>query len=174
MNLQDKLISLSKYNIGFKTHDDKFLVSICYKEGWTAIKPSDESIQFMVSEKAKNTYYYAVLIEEDTTHLQNIFNTIEETITYNIELEEKVTLFQKKVEELQAIFAERPLSELIGMQFTFKAASKSRKAKKQPTKDGPKEEPKKTEPVIEDLTKVNDIDKKVSEIIKKKGKQRTA
>ena len=174
MDLQEKLISLSKYNIGFKTYNDKFLVSITYKPEWSVIKPMDNDVQFMRDNDKKDSYYYIAPLDEKAEHLQGIFNTIDETITYNEELEKKVELLQKKIEEMQQLFTDKPLEELLTMEFTFKGEKKKKKQtkKKETTvEEHTQEEPKKEDTKEEEE---NDIDKRVSEIMKKKNKKTTA
>lgn len=176
MLLQEKLISLSKYNIGFKTHNDKFLVSINYKEGWSAIQPSDSEIEFLKDKEKPDTYYYIAPLDTEAIHLQNIFNVIDETITYNEELEKKLELFQKKVEEMQVLFSEKPLDELLTMEFVCKNNKKT-KNKKKNTKvtdetviDNIAETS--SEEVSDNKETINDIDKRVSEVIRKKQKNK--
>lgn len=41
-----------------------------------------------------------------------VFNSIKETIDYNIDLQKKVNLFKAKVDELQEIFAKEDLKHL--------------------------------------------------------------
>ena len=98
MNLQSKLVELAEYGIGFNMHTGHVLVNITYKPGWAVIKPTDETITFMSDEQNENLYYYSAPM---TTDIASIFTTIDETIAYNKELEEKVILFKERVGELE-------------------------------------------------------------------------
>lgn len=175
MNLQDKLISLSDYNIGFTMYDEKFLISITYKDTWSVIKPEDEEITFMKDEKHNNIFYYTTPLNGDPQHLQHIFDTIDETIAYNKELEDKIVLFNQKIEEMQDIFSKKTIEELRTMEFTFKST------KRKASKRTPKKKEKKTstetcveEKQVQEFTKEEevpfDIDKKIEAAINKKNK----
>ena len=98
MKLEEKLISLSEYGIGFRTYKNNFIITITYRDGWSIIKPSDEKIKFIKDNNKSNTYYYATEVDVDMTHLEGIFATIDETIKYNKELEEKMILLKKKID----------------------------------------------------------------------------
>ena len=115
MKLQDRLIQLAEYGIGFNVNDGNFLVNITYKDGWSVIKPSDETILFIADQKRPNTYYYSAPI---TTDITCIFDAINDTVTYNKDIEEKVRIFKERVEELQELFAELPLSSVKKLVFT--------------------------------------------------------
>lgn len=126
-SLQDKLVELSEYAIGFNVYDGNFLVHITYHEGWAVIEPSDSSITFMRDKKDGNTYYYSAPL---TTDMSKIFSAIEETISYNKELEEKVVLFKEKVEEMQELFSRKSISELRKMRFDIPSSQRTEKPKK--------------------------------------------
>ena len=138
MNLQSKLVELAEYGIGFNMHTGHVLVNITYKPGWTVIKPTDETITFMSDEQNENLYYYSAPM---TTDIASIFTTIDETIAYNKELEEKVILFKERVGELQELFASTPIELLKKLVFTIpeeQAPKKKTSRKKQEKTKGAK------------------------------------
>ena len=178
MNLQDKLISLSDYKIGFTMYDEKFLVSITYKDTWSVIKPEDKEITFMKDEKHDNIFYYTTPLNGDPQHLQHIFDTIDETIAYNKELEDKVVLFNEKIEEMQDLFSKKPIDELRTIEFTFKTPKRKttkRTNKKKAEKTSAEtcsEEKQVTEVVKEKEETPLDIDKKIAAAMNKKKTQK--
>ena len=138
MNLQDKLVSLSDYNIGFRTYENNFIITIVYKDDWAIIEPSDKDVKFFKDENKQNTYYYITQIGGKKDGLQNIFNTIDETIMYNKELEEKVELLKEKINQLYDLFNAKSIDELKTLEFVTKKGKSNRQRKK------PKEETKET------------------------------
>lgn len=126
MKLQERLIELAEYGIGFNMYDGSYLVNITYKDGWSVIKPSDDTITFMSDKEKANTYYYSAPI---TTDMENVFTAIYETISYNKEMEQKLVLFKERIEELQEIFASEPLSRLKALSFVIPAEKKSARGK---------------------------------------------
>ena len=174
MKLQDRLISLAEYGVGFNMHDGNVLVNITYKEGWSVIEPSDDTITFMSDDKRPNTYYYSAPLTTDMSH---IFEAIDETVNYNKELEEKVRLFQQRVEDMQELFAKRPLSELKTMKFVFDEETPApkkktqKKAAKKTRKAAPKEEGVPVPPVPEETEPaVNEMDLVIQSAINEKEK----
>lgn len=168
MNLQDKLISLSEYNIGFRINDKSVYVNITYKDKWQVISPEDENVKLMKG-KDENTFFYTTDINSDKNCLQNIFDTIDETIRYNKEVEATVQLFKEKMEELEKVFEEKSYEELKTLTFTFN--KKTAKTKKTVNTDKPKDKKKKkTEEAVVETEKndTDDFDKKIEESIKKK------
>lgn len=180
MNLQDKLVALAEYNIGFNVYEGNFLVNITYKNEWSIIQPADKGIKFMKDKETANVYYYSTPIS-DPEALQHVFDTIDETITYNKELEAKVVLFKLKMAELQQIFTEKPLSELQNMEFTFKTVKPKAKTSKKTTKKKTEKtstedcnEEKQADTVVSEKTSKNNIetssiDDKITASIEKMG-----
>ena len=135
MKLQDKLMELAEYGIGFNMHTGHVMVNITYKPGWTVIRPVDETVTFMGDEENENLYYYSAPM---TTDMSAIFSAIDDTINYNKELEEKVLLFKEVVGELQEIFSKTPLSMLKNLTFSIPEEKPKQKTKKQADKTSKK------------------------------------
>ena len=158
-----KILSLSKYNVCIRTFNDNLVVNVTYPEKWQIISPSNESVKVMRDDKDVNTYYYIAPVDPSDECLTNVISTIDETIQYNHELQEKIELLNAKIAELSTIFAERDIDELRTMEFTFKG--KKKKANK----------PKKTDKVKEDTVAEEkedgetDMDRMIAESIKKKN-----
>ncbi len=174
MKLEEKLISLSEYGIEFKTYKNNFIIAITYHDGWSIIKPSDEKIKFIRDNKKPNTYYYATEVSADRTHLEGIFATIDETINYNKELEEKMILLKEKIDELSKLFVDKPISELRRLEFKIPQQKKSTSTKKKKEETIRKEE-KEEETSIKEIERIDsEIDKKIKlsvEKVKNKNKK---
>ena len=162
MRLEEKLISLSEYGVNFRTYKDNFIVSITFKDGWSIIKPSDEKIKFLKDNEKSNTYYYATEVSKDTTHLEGIFETIDETINHNKEVEEKVVLLKEKIDELSKLFVDTPISELKRLEFKIPPQKKTGQSSKKKKETQVRSKEKKELEVKNEETSVeNDIDKKI-------------
>ena len=173
MKLEEKIASLSEYGLGFRTYEGNYIFYITYKEGWAVIQPSDEEIKFMKDDKNPNTYYYVTKIG-DMTRFQGIFDTIDETIMYNKEIEDKNVLFKEKTEELFQLFIDTPIEKLRTLEFTFPLQKKTTKRQTKP-KATKKEEEKKEEPKIEKKEEddLNEIDKKIELAMEKVNKKKS-
>lgn len=122
MNLQDILMKLSAYSVGCRIINGNFMINITYDEGWKVIPPENEKIEF---EQRGNITYYAASINE--VSFDDVFESIKETIDYNIDLQRKVTLYKAKVDELQEIFANESLDKLRTITFIFDEKKKPKR-----------------------------------------------
>ena len=139
MNLQEKIISLSEYKLGFNIYGGHTIINVTYPKDWSVIKPENENITFARDESNKDTYYYSAPI---TIDMEEIFINIETTIEFNKEMEKKIELFQIKQAELQNIFIEETYETLETLTFSFKKKKKQTKQPQPKEKDVINEEPK--------------------------------
>lgn len=158
MNLQDKLIELAPYNVGCKIMDGYFLITIVFKPKWTIIDVEDPKIECGLQ---GDTYCYCAPVEGD--YIDKVFEVIDETIQYNLDLQKKVELFQAKIKELQQIFAEQDLETLETIEFTFKKPK--RKYVKTTKKDKKKVEQSVLEEKDEDTDTENNSNDDEQEIV---------
>lgn len=114
MNLQKKLIQLSEYKCSFKYVDSYFLVSVTYPESWSIIPSEDRSIE--VAEENGVTFYAAPI----ETDIEIAFTLIDDTISYNLDVEKKMNLLKYNINKLQELFGEKDLDELETIEFVFK------------------------------------------------------
>ena len=125
MNLQEKIISLSEYKLGFNIYSGHTIINVTYPKEWSVIKPENQEITFAQDEVNTETYFYSAPITFD---IKNIFEIIEATIEFNKEMEKKILLFQEKQKELQNIFIEESYETLETLTFSFKKKRKSQKS----------------------------------------------
>lgn len=146
MNLQKKLIQLSEYRCSFKYVDSYFLVSVIYPDTWSIIPSEDRSIE--IAEENGTTFYAAPI----DTDIEVAFNLIDDTISYNLDIEKKMALLKYNIGKLQELFSEKDLDELETIEFTFKPksvkVSKSSSQKRQQKKTVRKVSQKKKEEAL--------------------------
>lgn len=147
MNLQEKIISLSEYKLGFNIYSGHTIINVTYPKEWSVIKPDNQQIAFAQDEVNTETYFYSAPITFD---MNNIFEIIEATIEFNKEMEKKILLFQEKQKELQNIFIEESYETLETLTFSFKKKRKSQKSTP-------------TETVVEKTVKEEDTTKEIQQ-----------
>ena len=161
MNLQDIMVKLAEYSVGCRIMDGYFLINITYKENWNVIPPENDKIEF--AQKNGVSYYMAMINE---VSFEEVFNSIKETIDYNIDLQKKVNLFKAKVDELQEIFAKEDLETLRTITFEYNKKKEKRKYVKKTEKV--KKEKKLTEIKEEEsnitLIETKDVDPNISDV----------
>ncbi|MBP5458545.1 MAG: hypothetical protein J6Y37_18800 [Paludibacteraceae bacterium] len=116
-DIQDRLRSLSEFNVTFNVADGKFVIRVKYKAGWTVVSPTDETVGFYSDDKDSMTFYYVLPVSRD---MSDILDAIDETVSYNRDLEEKVELLKTKVVELRQIFEVEDIETLKTLTFKFK------------------------------------------------------
>lgn len=132
MNLQEKIINLSEYKLGFNIYNGYTIINITYPKDWSVIKPENEQITFANDEVNNNMYFYSAPITFD---MSQIFDCIDATIEFNKEMERKIQLFQEKQKELQNIFAEESYEVLETLTFSYKKKRKIVKTQSNKNKD---------------------------------------
>lgn len=124
MTLNEQLMRLKDYNVGFNVYEGSVIVNVTYKKGWDII-PVDNSDVEMFCEDGK--YYYCMPIDED---INLIFGIIEDTIKYNQDMEKKIQLFNQKVDELKQLFINESYDSLLSLSFDMRKGKKRRKTEK--------------------------------------------
>lgn len=119
MTLQENLIELSPYNIDFRYYGNWYLIGVQYKEGWQILEPDNPLIEHMPKD---GKYYYSAPMNK--VSIDEIFNSIKDTIEHNKDLQKKVELFQQKIEELQNIFSVEDYDTLLTLSFKYKKYKK--------------------------------------------------
>lgn len=167
MNLQDIMVKLAEYSVGCRIMDGYFLINITYKDNWNVIPPENDKIEF--AQKNGVSYYMAMINE---VSFDEVFNSIKETIDYNVDLQKKVNLFKAKVDELQEIFAKEDLETLRTIRFIYGVEKSKTKEKRKYVRKKDKEEKKQS--LIEDATteketnltviETKDVDPNISEV----------
>ena len=157
MTLNEQLMSLKAYSVGFNIYEGTVVVNVTYPNGWGIINPNVDDIKMFADE---GKYYYCISIDKD---INSIFELIDATIEHNKELEAKVALFNSKINELKQLFIDESYETLLGLTFNFKKKRKyvKKNAKEKALKEGTIEEK------IENSQEEN-IDEKIEMAIEQK------
>lgn len=158
MNLQKKLIQLSEYKCSFKYVDSYFLVSVTYPESWSIIPSEDRSIE--VAEENGVTFYAAPI----ETDIEYAFTLIDDTISYNLDVEKKMALLKYNIGKLQELFAEKDLDELETIEFVFKTPKEKSFVKKTAKKTTRKPSTRKKKEIGEKDENTNSTEKVTDDI----------
>lgn len=113
--LEEQLKALAEYEVDFKYQKDWFIVGITFKPQWVIVEPSNTLIEYVEKD---GRYYYGAPV--DSIKVDDIFCCINETIEYNKDIERKMDLFNRKVDELQELFAIENYDDLITLEFKLK------------------------------------------------------
>lgn len=125
LTLQENLMEFTPYNIDFKIQNGWFIIGLEFNDEWTVIEPQNQKIEHV---QTNGKHYYGAKLE-DNLILDETFDLIRLTISYNKDLEKKINLFQEKVKELQDFFAEENYEDLLNLEFIIKTPPKKRKKK---------------------------------------------
>ena len=120
MSLEEIVIKLAPYNIACKTVEGYFLVSLTFDKDWQVVKPDNTNVECGIR---KGICYYSTPISE--TGIQEIFDSINETIRYNENLAKKLELFEVKMKEMQDLFTDEDIETLKTLTFKLKRPKKS-------------------------------------------------
>lgn len=122
MELNEGLLKYVKYGLSMRTGTSNdipyYIVSLTYPAKWIVCEPGDKDVSCLPNsnESQKGMYFYFTPIEHG---IGPIFETIEETVSFNEELELKGELLRKKATELNEIFTKEPYERLLTLQFVF-------------------------------------------------------
>jgi hypothetical protein len=167
MDWEKKLKDLNGYNISFEIKQGYYHIALEYDENWSILNSDNENIYI----QEKNGLYHYIA-STDSVKVEDMFNLIDTTIKYNLDLEKKLILFKQKTEELQELFSNEEYDTLQTIEFKFKKKNTLKKttrktknkteekAKKTRTKTKQKKEITKKEKITEDIVenKINQIE----------------
>jgi len=148
MEFEKKLKKLSDYNVSFEIKNNFYHLSLIFDDNWDIMESSNEKIYI---EKRNGVCHY--IGSTNDVSIDDIFNEIDLTINYNIDLQKKLALFKQKTEELQDIFSKEPLDVLETITFTY--GKEEQKAKKKPKKPKSTKKATKNEKIEETVSKID-------------------
>lgn len=125
MDLEQRLSRLADYDISFEIKQGYYHISIVYDDAWNVVSPENE---YIYVENRNGVYHYLGHI--GSVSMDDMFNSVDETIEYNKDLERKIELFRIKSEELQKLFSEEPYEVLETLEFRFPKKKGRKKLKK--------------------------------------------
>lgn len=117
--MQKRIEKINQYFNDFKVCDGLVFISVDFPKKWQI--PSNELLEEMFKTKYVNKndgtgYYFFSPIENG---IYNVFDTVDFTIEFNLNLEEKTKLLQEKTEELKKLFVELPIETLKTIEFKY-------------------------------------------------------
>ena len=100
MDWENRLRKLNGHDVSFEIKQGYYHIALKYDEGWSVLDSDNENIYI----QEKNGFYHYIA-STDNVKMEDLFNLIDATIEYNLDLQKKLILFKEKTEELQEIFS---------------------------------------------------------------------
>ena len=107
--------------------DGLYQIIIQLKKDWGIVE--DESKKISISKIDPKQNFYCYMGNMDSITLDEMFDFIEKTISFNYEIDSKKELFKEKYNELLNIFASHSLDELKTLTYKIKSSPKSKNKK---------------------------------------------
>lgn len=134
-NMQKRIEKISQYFTDFKVSEGLVYITVKFNKKWQV--PSNELLDemFKVNYVKKNDgtgYYFFSAIENG---MYNVFDAVDFTIEFNLNLEEKTNLLQEKINELKELFMVLPIETLRTIKFKYtEKRTKKNKTTEEPNK----------------------------------------
>lgn len=145
--MQERINKISEYFKVFNISDNIAYISINFPSKWQVpdTKILEDSFKVKIAPDDGGIVYF---FTDVSNGIDNLFDSVEFTITYNRDLETKMQLLKEKVTLLKELFAIHSLEELstLEIKLTPKKAKKTKKVK-----------------TTEQTTSVDDVETKVEE-----------
>lgn len=125
-NLQERIKDIENYRPNITFQDGAIIIKIQFKKGWQILQPENsELVAFSKDDNINGLYWYVALLE----HADFIFDSIEQTIAVNQEMEKKIELYETKIQELKDLFlSDVSFEKLQTLQFVFNNPNKPKRA----------------------------------------------
>ena len=125
-NLQERIKDIENYRPNITFQDGAIIIKIQFKKGWQILQPENsELVAFSKDDNINGLYWYVALLE----HSDFIFDSIEQTIAVNQEMEKKIELYETKIQELKDLFlSDVSFEKLQTLQFVFNNPNKPKRA----------------------------------------------
>lgn len=143
MDWENRLRKLNGHDVSFEIKQGYYHIALKYDEGWSVLDSDNENIYI----QEKNGFYHYIA-STDNVKMEDLFNLIDATIEYNLDLQKKLILFKEKTEELQEIFSNEDYETLKTIEFKITK------------KEAKKKTVKKTKKKIQEKTKKNTVKKR--------------
>lgn len=160
MDWENRLKKLNAYDVSFEIKQGYYHIALKYDDGWSVLDSDNENIY--IQEKNGFHHYIASV---DNVKMDDLFNIIDATIEYNLDLQKKLILFREKTEELQEIFSNEDYETLKTIEFKItkkEAKKKTVKKPKKKTQEKPKRNTTKKKPKTE-IQETKDTAKEIVE-----------
>ena len=117
--MEERINKIKKYFKSFEIVDGIAYTLVSFPKKWQV--PSNEilmetfNVKTVLSEKGNGFYFCC----EISNGIYPLFDAVDFTIDFNLNIEEKSELLIEKVNELKTIFAEKPIEVLRTIQFKY-------------------------------------------------------
>lgn len=127
MDITKRIEKVKEYFIKFNIEEGAITLALKFPTKWTI--PDAEFLKTQYNVVAGVTPYGVIYGTESANGFEKIFDAVEYTIRFNMEAQERLTLFNEKVEELKKLFVGEPLEKLRTLNFVFDKKKKATQAK---------------------------------------------
>lgn len=119
MSLYTEIFKIQPYLKSIRTLEEKyFSIDINFNKTWKLPKDYvNESKVLEHQTNEPNKRYFSFVSQLDETDLNETISNIEKIIDYNIEREEKESLFKSKIKDLKEVFEKERLEDLKHLSF---------------------------------------------------------
>ena len=159
MDWENRLKKLNDYDVSFEIKQGYYHIALKYDDGWSILDSDNENIY--IQEKNGFHHYIASV---DNVKMDDLFNIIDATIEYNLDLQKKLILFREKTEELQEIFSNEDYETLKTIEFKITKKETKKKTVKKPKKKT-QEKPKRNTTKKKPKTEIQETKDKAKEIV---------
>lgn len=117
-NSIDRVLDYNDYDVRLQLANGCYVVGIRFDTRWHILQPKNDKVKCMrSSHEGDNSVFYAADMQTGT---DAIFDAIDETIAYNLEVAKKMELMKVKVNELHDLFVKEPYERLATLEFRMK------------------------------------------------------
>ena len=129
MDWENRLKKLNTYDVSFEIKQGYYHIALKYDDGWSILDSDNENIYI----QEKNGFHHYIA-SADNVKIDDLFNIIDATIEYNLDLQKKLILFKEKTEELQEIFSNEDYETLKTIEFKITKKEAKKKIVRKPRK----------------------------------------
>lgn len=130
--MKERIKSITKYFVEFRVVDDAEYIKVRFPDKW--VIDAELCVGSVGIQKDKDGYYFVFSDADDGFDV--LFDTIDNIILFNKEIEEKTELLIQKANELKGMFEDYPLEKLKTLKFTFDDSPKKKRGTKKKKEDG--------------------------------------
>lgn len=128
MNINERIEKIGKYFKQFNVYDEMAFVVMNFPSKWHSMDYSEICKGFgVVVQKKEDCLYFFIDIK---SNIEQLFDSVDEVIKINEQIEKKSNLFKLKTQELKELFTTESLERLNTLVFSFVEPKKTRSKKK--------------------------------------------
>jgi len=116
----DTIKSLQPYFFSLREIKKNVSLDIRIPLNWRYLDDNPDEIQIKVQDESEMNRLVSIIAESTKEGYDTVFNVAKKIIKVNLEEEEKIKLFNQKVEELKTLFLSSPLDKLKDISFDKK------------------------------------------------------